>query len=199
MKKEISIIVFWGAIWGIVEATLGYILHNISFTLFNISGLIMFPIAFYFMSKVYKECNKISSIFYVSIIAALIKLTNLIIPGIMVIKVVKPAISILAEGLVVFCIYKLFDNKKSSFKYMVPILVSLSWRGIFALLIKLSIISGTIAYFNFIFLEGLVNSLFIFILLAIPENKVKIINIPKYHLGISFSLLALAVVIQCIL
>jgi len=199
MKKEISIIVFWGAIWGLVEATLGYILHIINLGFFNISGLIMFPIGFYFMNRAYKECNKISVIFYVSIIAAFIKLTNLIIPGMIVMKVVNPATAILLEGICVLGIYKLFEKNNNYFKYILPILVSLGWRGAYALLIKLSIISGTITYFNFIVLEGVINSVFIFTLLEVPENRLKVIKTFKYPLGVSFSILALAVVIQWIL
>ena len=56
MKREavtkIAVVsLFWGALWGIAEATLGYLAHLISL-IPGIAGFIMFPIGFYFSNVV---------------------------------------------------------------------------------------------------------------------------------------------------
>lgn len=74
--KNISIIIFWSSLWGIVEATLGYLLHKINF---SFGGCIWFPLAFYFMDKIYRKTGNVQYILYGAIITSIIKLTNLFI------------------------------------------------------------------------------------------------------------------------
>ena len=50
-KTFISNIIFWGSIWGIMEATLGYLLHWLPQL---ISGNIMFPIGAAILLLAYK-------------------------------------------------------------------------------------------------------------------------------------------------
>ena len=67
MKREISLIIFWGALWGLFEATVGYVLHAFEI---RIGFLVWFPAAYFFMTRVYKQTGKTYSIFYTSVIAA---------------------------------------------------------------------------------------------------------------------------------
>ena len=53
-KKALKLaaqIVFFGALWGITEATLGFLLHFLPPT---IAGIVMFPIAVLILVKAYK-------------------------------------------------------------------------------------------------------------------------------------------------
>ena len=74
--KNFSIIVYWGSIWGITEATLGCFLHKINF---SFSGCIWFPVAFYFMDKIYRKTRNAKYMLYGAFVTSAIKLTDLFI------------------------------------------------------------------------------------------------------------------------
>ncbi len=99
MKKlDVTTIIFWGATWGIVEATLGWFLH---FMHFKGEVMILYPIGLFCMMMAAKQSGKSSAIIQVAIVAALIKLTNLFIPSsASVFRTINPAIAIILEGLV---------------------------------------------------------------------------------------------------
>ncbi len=165
MKKYMSAIVFWGALWGLEEATLGHLLH---ITTLNIGWVLWFPLAYFFMAMVYKQTGKINAILITSVVAAVIKLTNLFMTP-HPLLVLCPALSIILEGISLFVVLKLFNGKKQFVR--LPLLrtglVSVLWRisyAIVILAIPVSIMSSypykTIGMlFKFIFFEGIVNSL----------------------------------------
>ncbi len=127
-KSAILMILFMGALWGVAEATLGYVLHLLPH---GMSGMFMFPIGMYFMYNAYKKSNKTQAVLWVSMIAASIKLIDLALPTRSPMSVVNPAISILLEGLVVFAFVYAYKGRKivlSSF------LVGLGWIVAFTLL-----------------------------------------------------------------
>ena len=78
-KQEILNIVFsvllFGGLWGIVEATLGTILHLpiVHRTMFMSSTTILVPIAFALMSACYKKTGTFRACFYMGILAASMK------------------------------------------------------------------------------------------------------------------------------
>lgn len=78
-KQEILNIVFsvllFGGLWGIVEATLGTILHLpiVHRTMFMSSTTILVPIAFAIMSACYKKTGTFRACFYMGILAASMK------------------------------------------------------------------------------------------------------------------------------
>ena len=78
-KSEILNIVFsvllFGGLWGIVEATLGTLLHLpvIHRTMFMSSTTILVPIAFALMSACYKKTGTFRTCFYMGILAASMK------------------------------------------------------------------------------------------------------------------------------
>ena len=77
MKENKSIwiyVLFFGAIWGILEATLGYVLQ---FLPPLVSGSVMFPIAATLMLITYQNTKSRSAMVYVAAIAASIKAINL--------------------------------------------------------------------------------------------------------------------------
>ena len=59
---KISMIVFFGAIWGLVEATIGYALHLLPAL---IAGSVMFPIVMFILYHAYKSLSSRKAIFFV--------------------------------------------------------------------------------------------------------------------------------------
>lgn len=218
MKKEFSVIVFWGSLWGIFEATVGYLLHAINL---SIGWLIWFPVAYFFMNRVYKQTGKVHTIFYTSVIAASIKLVDFLLP-IRIDKVLNPFASILLEGLAVVLVYKLLELRKGiilKHETIKVLTVSIAWRLLYLLymlplpdsFVKLSPFRGTQPLVKFLFLEGLLSGAVIVVCVAAERlfRKDKE-NIPSgfhskasgmldridLHPVISFSLLMSALLIQ---
>ena len=74
MKILFSVLLF-GGLWGIVEATLGTVLHLpiIHKTMFLSSTTILVPIAYFLMGACYKRTQSYRSVFYMGVLAASIK------------------------------------------------------------------------------------------------------------------------------
>lgn len=74
LKIFFSVLLF-GGLWGIVEATLGTVLHLpiVHRTMFLSSTTILVPIAYFFMGACYKRTQNYRSIFYMGVLAASIK------------------------------------------------------------------------------------------------------------------------------
>lgn len=106
-KKLFPQVLFYGGLWGLAEATLGYLLH---FLPTGVAGMIMFPVAFYFMFNLYKSSGSQSAVLMAGCIAAGIKLTGLAIPLQSPMSVINPAVSILLESLVIFAFVKSAAN-----------------------------------------------------------------------------------------
>lgn len=128
-------VVLFGAIWGLLEATVGYILHFLPAT---ISGLVMFPIGATLMYWAYHSTQKKSAIIYVGLIAAAIKAVNFAmpLPAAGPIKVLNPMISIVLQSLVVFGFSFLFERKTNPVKVALLqigliALAIVSWRALF--------------------------------------------------------------------
>lgn len=112
--KNLKSIIFWGACWGVLEATLGWALHLIHF---KGEALILYPFGLMCMMMAFKHSGKTSSVIQVAAVAAIVKLSNLLIaPGTPFYYVTNPAVAIFLEGLVTwaFCIY-VKDRKSFSF------------------------------------------------------------------------------------
>lgn len=101
MKQRMTAsIIFWGSIWGILEATLGWGLHSIHFPHV---GLIMYPVGAYCMlcalNRIGKE--KVLVPMGVATVAALLKTINyFMVPSSIMFCVTNASVSILLEGLV---------------------------------------------------------------------------------------------------
>lgn len=112
---------FFGSLWGIFEATLGYLLHLIPIP---ISGMIMFPIGVFFMKRAEKATGKSNSIFIVSLIAAVIKSVNFLMPNPNVFKVINPILMIITQGLLVYVLL----SERSQFSVYKAFALSVGWR-----------------------------------------------------------------------
>ena len=100
LSQSLIIALFWGSLWGLAEATLGHILHL--FRIPGLAGFVMFPMGVFFMTKAYQDSKNLNMILTTSIVAATIKLSNMLFPGTSPLDVLRPAIAIICESLVVF-------------------------------------------------------------------------------------------------
>jgi hypothetical protein len=196
MKKDMSLILFWGSLWGIAEATAGLLLHMAAISFPGVPGFFMFPIAFNFMKKAYDSTGKASSIFRVSLVAALIKLADFLFPVSMAIRIINPALSILMEGFTVYLVIKFFSLKKNSLATLFQTFcMGVIWRGLF--LIHLLIISlfglpaalitdGIYYTIRFLIGESFINSLIMYVYLHIEKNRPLLEIRPVYSYCILF-------------
>ncbi len=177
LKEIILPAIFYGSLWGIAEAVLGYLLHLLPFA---ISGFVMFPIGFYFMYKGYRKTQNTGTIFVIGIIASAVKLIDLFIPHLPVIRTVNPAVSILIQSLTAMVAIRLFCKDGKSLSFKGALFASITWRALFifhALILTLFLIpSGIIeggyrSILEFIFLEGIINVVIIYSLTKIYASK----------------------------
>jgi len=99
--KMLFTVLFFGGMWGLIEATLGTVLHLPPFDNMGVYGsstAIMLPIAFYLMGLCYKKTGTLRSVAYIGLIAGLIKLSTFIVIGFTQ-KVYMPSIYIVLESL----------------------------------------------------------------------------------------------------
>lgn len=177
MTKNLKTNLLYGSLWGFAEATLGYLLHWI---LFPISGMIMFPIGFYFMKRAEKENEQSSSIFQVAIIAAVIKSVNLFMPNPMIYKALNPIFMILLQGCLVFVLLRedvLVDLKR-------VFAASFIWRAIFIGILLVEFGNPS----NIYYLSGGPLRAINFLLINPAINTVVITLIYKYSLKRKFKL-----------
>lgn len=108
-SKGLYSIIVLGSIWGIIEATLGWVLH-----LFHIPGvcIILYSIAAVIMTLAVLNTEKASSAFMVALVAAIIKSTNLIIGTVPPFWVINPTVSIVLEGLSFYLVYEVLLKGK---------------------------------------------------------------------------------------
>lgn len=179
MKKFVSAIIFWGALWGLEEATLGHLLH---ITTINMGWFIWFPLAYFFMSMAYRKTGKLNSILITSIIAAAIKLIDLFMTTNLVI-IICPVLSIILEGISLFTILKIIDRKKlmQKYKFVEYLSMSLLWRILY--LISLLLIptwmmtypyKSVSSVLRLLFHEGLMNSLFIYAAVKLSNKLIEL-------------------------
>ena len=127
-KKPIVQVLFYGSLWGIIEATLGYVLHWIPAT---IAGSILFPIAGVILYKAYQDTNSRLSLMYIGLVAASIKAVDFYLPQISIFKTVNPMMSIVMETLLVVLVVQLLVDPKPQRKYLALPIASIGWRTFF--------------------------------------------------------------------
>lgn len=201
MKKKFLSVLFWGAMWGIGEATIGNVIHLWSIALPGLPGFVMFSFAFYFMNRVYLETKEPRAVFFAATIAAAIKLVDFLIPGYIAIRIINPALSILLEGLAVTSVYSYCEQKGRVFGFLEGLYAGFSWRCLWLMymfiisLFKLPaalITDGIIVSLRFLIVESLVNAILIsFLLTALKPKEVKC-RAPAF----TYAALAIAVLLQ---
>ncbi|MHB1314490.1 MAG: hypothetical protein ACYCX2_03260 [Christensenellales bacterium] len=188
-KKKICLsAVYYGSIWGMMEAVLGYILHFIPF---GLSGMVMFPAGFCCMMLAYKRSGTVRSIFYTGLVAAVIKLADLFLPFLPLIRILMPSAAILLEATTAAAAVAIFKNRKNRTFAGGVLFVCIGWRLLFLLmqyvmtlfLIPSGLIDGGMqSILPFILLEGSVNAAIILLVMMAArksftnQNAQRIIN-----------------------
>ncbi len=134
LRKVLTMILF-GAIWGLLEATVGYLLH---WAPSMVSGLVMFPIGATLMMWGFRSTDDRKAILVAGLIAAAIKAVNFAmpLPGNNIMKVLNPMISIMLQAVVVYGFSYAFDRKaapmKATFIQLGTIVAAIvGWRLLF--------------------------------------------------------------------
>lgn len=173
--KNFCTVVFFGSIWGIVEATLGYLLHGMNL---SVGWCIWFPLAFYFLDKIYRKTGDAWCVLYGGFVAAAIKLTDLFIePN--VIKVVNPSASIIFEVVSLLILYKVMEKRNKKVGVLGIAGVNVAWRAIFLTYIFLFMPKTVIStsqlralnpFLQFMLLESAANTIIIEAYLILRER-----------------------------
>ena len=111
--KTFLCVVFFGSLWGILEATLGTLLHLPFFDKFGVFGAstaIMLPIAYCLMANCYKTSGSKYAVFLMGVLASCIKLTVAFVVGFRP-SVYNPAIYIVVESLAMGTALIIFNPK----------------------------------------------------------------------------------------
>lgn len=127
MKKHIPAIIFFGAIWGIVEATLGYLLHVLPISIY-ISGTILFPIVGYILYRAYAVTQSKTALLSIGVVAALIKAVNFFLPFGSPFKIINPMLSIVLESLMVVLVISVLNKDDMFSKVKAMVIASIGWR-----------------------------------------------------------------------
>lgn len=167
-------IIGWGAIWGILESTVGYLLHVVSF---GYGWLVWVPVACFFMANVYRKTRRVSSVFLAGLLCASVKMVNLLLPG-RIDKVINPAVSIvfeaLAMGAVILGVRAVLGakNRNPLVKAVAALCMNTGWRLLYiaylaflvpAWIRDVSVISNRDAFVLFFITQNLLSTAVIFI------------------------------------
>jgi len=97
-RQVITAGLFWGSIWGLYEATVGYIIHGFV-RMPGTASVLMVPFAVFCMLSATVSGGALRSAVVAAMAAAGIKLMNLALPVPHLLAVLNPAAAILLEGL----------------------------------------------------------------------------------------------------
>jgi hypothetical protein len=185
-------VLLFGAIWGIVEATLGYVLQ---FLPSLVSGSVMFPIGATILIYTYRKTGSAKALVGVALIAATIKSVNFFMPGLPPIKTYNPMIAIMLQSLVVVMVVDRFKSPSLAVRIPAILLVGFAWRTLFLLNISINNaltgfpfpqLRSTSATLNYLFvlgaMEGLLLVIMSFVALRVPIVR-KRVN-PAFVLGL---------------
>lgn len=194
MRKNWAEILFWGSCWGLMEATLGYVLHVLAVPFPGLPGFFLFPAAFILINKAVESTGKKDIILQMSLIAAGLKCLDFLIPGNDPIRIINPALSILMEGSALYAGLLISKHKSLSFNF----LMGFVWRGAFLgymLLISSVglpaglVTSGLGVAVQFLVKESAINALIMSAYCQINTVHIKIH--PKWQLAASVCVLAI--------
>jgi hypothetical protein len=192
-----------GALWGIFEATVGYVLHLLPI---SIGWLIWYPAACFFLTAAYFKTRKAYAVLCVGSISAGIKLLNLLLPG-SIDRVINPSVSILLEALIMFCaicvLQKTAVRNKPAVLAVAVLMMNTGWRLLYCMYIlfivpqwmrDISVLSNSFKLMRFLLIDNLSTSAIVFVgslaavtirkrLRHVRESLKEKINLPKGIVG----------------
>lgn len=181
--KLVSAIIFYGAIWGFIEATLGYSLQYLPSI---ISGTIMFPIATVILINAYNKTGSRVALLYIGVIAASIKAVDFFMPYISVGKTFNPMIAIIVESFLVVAVVTYLTSDKITHNVAAALVASIGWRSVFVFyMFGFQVVSGVVVKylstwalrFNYLIINGVISGLMVIVLLLITKKVASKLNI----------------------
>lgn len=162
MKKNLCKIILLGAVWGMFEATVGYLLHLSGI---KIGSMIWFPVAYFFAHKAYRYTGSFSAVMLTAVIASSLKLTNLFLPG-RIDRVLNPAVSIVLEAFALVLVYNYVLKRQT--ENVTPLTIALTgflWRGLYVCYLfamprayfDISSLTATESFLEFLFVKNFIN------------------------------------------
>ena len=166
---HVLVIVLYGALWGAVEAFLGYGLHLLRrvVPVPGLTGFMLFPVGLLIMLAAFRASESRWAPLGIAAIAAATKLASVVLPGVTPLFVVNPSLAILAEGAVVTAGVALMAPSRGAGAFPQALTVSFAWRAAFlGLVIALPVqkgilMKGTEALLYFLIVESVVNAVLI--------------------------------------
>jgi hypothetical protein len=195
MRKNWAEILFWGGCWGLMEASLGYVIHFFSVPVPGLPGFLLFPAAFIVMTKAVESTHKKDIVLQMSLIAAGLKLLDFLIPGNDPIRIINPALSMMMEGSAVYAVYWISNRSTLVTNFTMGVL----WRGIFlgymVLISQFGLPAGLVTNglgiaLQFLVMESAINALIMSAYIQIDTVHIQIH--PKWQLAASVCVLAVA-------
>ena len=134
-------VLFWGSIWGIIEATLGWVLHATH--LHHGTSNILFAFGIFCMLSATARTGKGSVVVMLTaVVAAIIKMCDFFIPGAAE-GVLHPALYILLEGAMISVISQFFSfHSRLKLRPSMSLCESRLAVPAFAVAVALTIIAG---------------------------------------------------------
>ena len=202
----ISKILFFGAIWGILEATLGYVLHLLPAL---IAGSVMFPLVMFILYRAYKAIGSRTGVLFVGAVAIMIKATNLFLPFLFPAKTINPMVAMFIQSLLVFLVLPMLDNEKVTVKISAFAIGSFSWRILMLLYYGFNYlmtgfmdfrIANLDAAFSFVLWEGLISLAVISVLFYLAGRIKNWEKINKLNINpiLSMAMIAIALVLTLV-
>ncbi|MDY0109356.1 MAG: hypothetical protein RBT60_05420 [Candidatus Krumholzibacteria bacterium] len=89
---------YWGAIWGLYEATAGWLVHYLP-RVPGTAGVVIIPFAVFCLDRALRSDGGARAVLIAAVTAASIKLVDFCLPAHTVLATVNPAVSMLLQGL----------------------------------------------------------------------------------------------------
>ncbi len=167
VSRRLAAVILYGALWGSVEATLGYALHLLRriVPIPGMPGYILFPVGLLIMLAATKATGWRWAPLAVAAVAAAAKATTVALPVVSSAFVVNPTLAILAEGAAVTVATHALSFSGLPQVIGHTMLVAIGWRVIFILLLVALPVRGGIlekgtgALSAFVFLESAANAI----------------------------------------
>ena len=167
----------FGAVWGIAESSLGYLLHLASRLTpgLGLAGFVMYPIAFALMFAAYRATGVAIAPIAMSIVAAAIKISSAALPAVPFLFVTNPALAILAEGVVTAGVIAFGSTLRR--RIVLASAAAVAWRLLFLFSVmvlpvqKGILMKGTSALLSFVLIEAAVNTVFVALYLIAIDRR----------------------------
>ncbi|MFP4365280.1 MAG: hypothetical protein ACLFR1_15560 [Spirochaetia bacterium] len=196
----ITTLLFWGGLWGLLEATLGYIFHLI-IPFPGFSGMFMFTIGFIMMRAVYEKTGEIWAVPALGAIAAAIKAVNFLFPYLPPIKTWNPMVAIMLEACAAAAFLYLAKGRTWESKPLPVLAMTFGYRVVYMalflvpvfLLIQNGILKyGPVIALRFLFLDSALNGFLVLGFFSVKAVKEKFLTLARKPIPVFASVLVVA-------